>query len=718
MITLETSIEELHNLGFLSVRAKNVCGYANILTFRQLLAVDQNELLSVYQCGRKTISEVQLLIAKYNSLSDKIIAEENEEIEHHGVEPDAELKLAELKYTYLSPQNKRRLQSWVQINFAKLTTRAQNIFEQYNNIINIIRAIYADAELDLVSFKKCGKKTATEFEGFLNRFNDLFEELTQNIDINAEQPQFSQQDILAEEIGNKYPFLLRKECITVAKFIHNNDYQPILFLLYKYIYRNEELRFKVYKDFYGLNIDSKRCTLDEIAHSQGLSRERVRQITSCGIPLPNGIKDKEVAQINDSIGNIIAFDSLVWDDLKKKHMLKDEAVEMPLLLCSLSGYYTIIQIDDDDICYLVKRELVENVRIRNVFNSIRKTINARRSVVEKLDILSYIKSDKRKYHRDVAQLCSIYSKFISTLPNVKVIDDRFIVLMPNMIDISLAIESILYDKGFPMTLLELFDEFNKLHLNHWITTLHQFKPFIQRNPNIKPKGKRGIYVLAHWKNQFTGSLVEYIEHVLKMCGEPAHIDDILDFIKEEFPDTTKKSVYSLLTGSYSNRFVSFEGNFFGLIEHQNDNANLRVKRFITRKSFDERFDEFKAFVLLHKRIPIASGSTEEEDSLNRWMRNVQIGNVESTSEHSRKLKTFIDANKELPQDGFEYKFKLMCDQIKVIVSQTFALPSRSEHLSEYNWLQKYKDSYHTYEDNRRCYFEDLLSYLRDYGFYI
>lgn len=174
----------------------------------------------------------------------------------------------------------------------------------------------------------------------------------------------------------------------------------------------------------------------------------------------------------------------------------------------------------------------------------------------------------------------------------------------------------------------------------------------------------------------------------------------------------------LLTGSYAGRFVSFESNIFGLAGHQYDYSELKVKRFIQRKSFDERFADLKNFVALHKRIPMALGATDEEDSLNRWMKNIQIGNVECTTEQSCKLKEFMEAHNTVPQDGFEYKFKIMCDQIKVIVAQTFALPSKSDHPSEYNWLQKYSDCYHTYTGNRRLYFEELLSYLKDYGFYI
>ena len=289
--------------------------------------------------------------------------------------------------------------------------------------------------------------------------------------------------------------------------------------------------------------------------------------------------------------------------------------------------------------------------------------------------------------------------------------------LPNGIDISLAVESILSDKGAPMTLQELYDEYNKLHPNQSITSLNKFKPYIHRNKNIKSKGKRGIYVLSHWENQFTGYLIEYIEYVLETCGEPVHIDDILDFVQEEFPDTNKRSVYLLLTRSYADRFISFEGNLFGLPCCQFDNAKLKIKRYIQRKSFDEHFSDFKNFVSVHKRIPIASGAIEE-DALNRWLRNIQTGNVDSTVEQSCKLKEFLDANSTIPQSGVEHKFKMMCDRIKVIVAQTFALPSRPEHVSEYNWLQKYSDCYNTYTDNRRLYFEDLLSFLKDYGFYI
>ena len=69
------------------------------------------------------------------------------------------------------------------------------------------------------------------------------------------------------------------------------------------------------------------------------------------------------------------------------------------------------------------------------------------------------------------------------------------------------------------------------------------------------------------------------------------------------------------------------------------------------------------------------------------------------------------------QNGTEYNFKQMCDRIKVIVNKTFELPSVTELPSESQWLRKNIEKYADYEDNRKTYFEDLLSYLRDFGFY-
>ncbi|MDE7419660.1 MAG: hypothetical protein K2N35_05585, partial [Muribaculaceae bacterium] len=144
---------------------------------------------------------------------------------------------------------------------------------------------------------------------------------------------------------------------------------------------------------------------------------------------------------------------------------------------------------------------------------------------------------------------------------------------------------------------------------------------------------------------------------------------------------------------------------------------FKERRIIKRHNFDTRFEELKQFVSTLKRLPIQTGS-EEEKSLARWISNVLKSNIESTAEQIRLLKNFLVEHKTLPQNGTEYNFKQMCDEIKVMVAKTFALPTASDNIREYSWLRKNIDKYTSYTDNRKSYFEDLLAYLKDFGFYL
>ena len=166
-----------------------------------------------------------------------------------------------------------------------------------------------------------------------------------------------------------------------------------------------------------------------------------------------------------------------------------------------------------------------------------------------------------------------------------------------------------------------------------------------------------------------------------------------------------------------NRFVIYEGDYIGLSDNSILDFALKKRKIIKRHTFDARFIDFKDFVITMKRLPIQTGS-DEEQSLARWMINVLKSNIDSTDEQLSSLQDFLDSSKSLPQNGTEYNFKQMCDQIKVIVNQTFSLPNVIDHPSEYQWLRKNLEKFASYEDNRKSYFEDLLSYLKDFGFYL
>lgn len=699
MIVLDTTIEELNRLGLLSVRAMNVCRNGGIKTLENILDLDNIEFLKVRNCGRKTIVEIDAIKEKYSSLKSSRLNE------------------AQIKYECLHPAISIKLKSWIKWRFSKLSVRAQNAFPHLSDVSDTIIAAYSHDGLDTLSVKNCGKKTSIEIEVFLSNFKHYFEDVTTNIDTNSNIPEIHSREKEIAELGFIYPFLLSKECECIADFKQENHGRfPYLYVAKLYILRSDIPKISIYRDYYGLNPTLTRHTLSDIGEKNNLTRERVRQLVSHSAPLPKKIQEEVQQYLGPLISNVLAFDSLLWNKIQRDNLLKESDTQTALLVCALLDTHTILQIDDEDKEYLVRKSIVENVKVKTVLNSIRHVIELRRTTIEQLDILQFIKSERRPYHKDVGQLCAIYANFLKRKYAVEVEGNRFVTILPNTFDISNAIENILEQKGMPMSVDELFEAFNQLHPINVIDSIAKFKPYILRNKDIRPKGKTGIYVLKNWKNQFTGSLTSYLECILRSVEEPITLDDLVDFALEQFPNTNKKSIYSLISMDKDNRYVIYEGGYIGLSDSPMLDSDLKKRKIIKRYTFDKRFIEFKDFVITMKRLPIQTGS-DEEQSLARWMINVLKSNIDSTDEQLSSLQDFLDSNKSLPQNGNEYNFKQMCDQIKVIVNQTFSLPNVIDHPSEYQWLKKNLEKYTFYGDNRKSYFEDLLSYLKDYGFY-
>ncbi|MDE5882927.1 MAG: hypothetical protein K2H60_14495, partial [Muribaculaceae bacterium] len=357
---------------------------------------------------------------------------------------------------------------------------------------------------------------------------------------------------------------------------------------------------------------------------------------------------------------------------------------------------------------------VEEVNLKSIISNITYRIGLKRTTIEKLNLYDFIPSTSNEKKQVIVSLISDYLKIVL---GIETLENNYVYISPNSIDISIAIENILEEAGEAMSLDEILHTFNSLNPAHVIDNPLKLKPYIFRNQNIKSKGKTGIYVLKSWKNHFTGTLTSYLEHILRSFDEPITLDDLVDFAIEEFPNTNKKSITSLITMDKEARFIVYEGEYISLSDAPVLDFDLKKRKIIKRHTFDTRFTDFKEFVITMKRLPIQTG-LEEEQSLARWLTNVLKSKIDSTEEQLSSLKEFIDNNKTLPQNGIEYNFKQMCDQVKIIVNKSFVLPSFTKYPSEYQWLKKNLDKYKSYEDNRKSYFEDLLTYLKDYGFYL
>lgn len=706
MISADTTIEELYNDGLISVRTMNVCHYGEIKTLSQLLKTERNKLLQFRNCGLKTILELDELRERFNNClqNNPITLEETELIN------------AKKKIELLPPISVVQLKGWIESTFNNLSVRAKNAFPQFRRLSSVIDTIYSSQKFKALDVKNVGKKTCREIQNFLENVESHFDELTKGIDPSIDSPKHNEHDRLVAKLGELFPFLLYKECEEVAEYMGKNKHIPILFIAKQYILRSDESRLNIYREYYGFNSEERRYNISEIGVKNKLSRERIRQLVNESIILPQNIEDEIRPYLTTIMDNIMPIDSISWEKIQHDNMLEESASQTALLICSLTDTHTIIQIDDTDKQYLVCKDLIKNVKIRNVASNIKRVCELRRTTFEQLDILEYIKHEKRIYHSNVVQLCKIYASFINRKLGLKIVDNRYVMMAPNTLDISAVIENILEQKGIPMSLDELLESFNSLYPLNAIDDSNKLKHYITRNQNIKPKGKSGMYLLRSWSNHFTGTITNYIEHILHTFNEPVLLDYLVEFILEEFPKTNKKSIYSLIAGDKEKRFIVYEQEYIGLINNTFPKLDLNEHLIIKRQNFETHFDNLKKFVNLRKRMPHLRGS-EDEKSLARWISNVLKSNIDSTDEQISSLKEFLSNNISIPQNCIEYNFKQMCDRVKVIVTTSFSLPTISDNTTEYNWFRKNLEKYNSYCDNRKLYFTDLLSYIRDFGFY-
>lgn len=613
-ITIDTTIDDLRRQGFLSVRAYNVCRIALIESIQHLMQFDNSALLKIRNCGNKTLSEILEIKEKF-----KDIFPEGTDIKdgQWREKRDSLADIAKKKISFLHPPKKNQLSNWLKWRFEKLSVRSKNCVPTFVNIDEILPIAFSEVDFNYKSIKNCGKKSSNEIKFYVADVKSHIEELIAGVELDTTSLQIREDELVRSQIEVQYPFLLDREIIDVASFYIQHNHLPILFITQKYIIRSEDVKAQIHEEYYGISGKENALTLEEIGLKHNLSTERVRQITRSKIVLNDIFNEYATSELPNLLGKIVANDDPIWMSIATDNMLVSESDVLSRLVCSITGKYTTLQFDMSCKGFLVERSLLENVRPKAVIHKICRLLDLRRTTLQKIDIISIIKENKkRNYSTNVSELSVIFADYIRHHYDYSISKNRYILALPNALDIGKAIEDILEQRGSGMSIADLWTEFNTLHPSSNIKTLQTFKQYIFHNPNIKSKGKTGIQILKKWVDHFTGTITDYLVKILETLNEPVELDDLVEFAQEQFPKTTKRSIYRLVNIDKNNRFVIFEGDYIGLVKFKDVLRNLKEKKQVRRYDFDSRFDSLKIFVQEHKRIPIQSFyQSEEEQSL-------------------------------------------------------------------------------------------------------
>ena len=561
---------------------------------------------------------------------------------------------------------------------------AQNFIRKYYIEPDDVWALLNLAEDEFFRRYPSSRKGGIVFVQILADFKKYIDYLTKTTDEEDDR----------EELKSIFPFLSDKDAGQVAAFRDEHGYLPMLFITDRYFATTELRRHKIFARCFGLGGNSaKRKT--EVADELGVSRERVRQIISDTdfrhLPIADG---KYWKRYGFERIEFVSYKSAWW----RLNMVREG---VPPVFTAIAG----IMVGFHGFIFKrmagVDKFVVRPDRMESYAGYLKQMLDLRdrTHVEDKLLQLSELMTpgdytDKVMRHTVLNELAGYLE--LETL-------GESIFFPHNSVDIATEVENMLRKQGNPLHIDEILDRMNLMFPDLGLTK-DRLKFQMRSSDEIVPKGKTSMYCLQSWTHVFIGSIRDLVKQILCDSPEPVSMEDIMKVVAENF-DTTRYNVYNSLL--ICSDFVLFDGGKFGLASKEYSSEYNPGTRLSTRKTFSERFEEYKAFVEKTGHHPYNSG-VDEEESLKRWQVNVMKELIGVLPDEKESLMAYIRNTKDIPFTAIEHSFKTNCENYLSAYKTTGCAPEAHNEPDLVKWYRKQIKCYTTYKDRRRSYFEDML----------
>ena len=308
--------------------------------------------------------------------------------------------------------------------------------------------------------------------------------------------------------------------------------------------------------------------------------------------------------------------------------------------------------------------------------------------------------------------------FLSEVFEIEIHPGDTIEVKQGKIDVSKEIIEVLETFGHTMSLDDIYMFFKDKYPDHKYEEAVQLRPSIINSDEIVAIGKSGQYALKKW-NTFTGCIKDCAYMILQEATEPMPDAELVEKVLEYFPNSSFRSIMSTLVSDPQERFTHYTDSSTWLVEKDHLTNKNKVRY---RISSEDRFEDLKAFIATYKRWPFASGGVEEA-SLSRWIYNHSRRNLLPgyDPDEAKQIEMLQEKYAHLPHNNSEYEFQNKCADFRIFLEKSFRLPnedSKNEYEAELaKWFNKVKRKKDPYDDNKQEYFNELLEYLSDFGFY-
>lgn len=682
----DTSVDELLEWERISVRAYNCCKNAGLLILAQIIAYGQTPF-TFYQLknsGKKTVKELEGLCQEF-----KHTAQNEGDIEaEEQADNTAILELSPIASSFFESEFKRLRKA--------LSVRGQHLCEtiwvSYKDLIP-----YFDyTPQDFSKIFKGKKKSSGELYSLLYEFKAIY----------SENKDKSDQEFRDIERENLFPFLMDRELEYISAFHSQYGRYPMLYILKSYFAVSSERVDSLYAYKFGI-LSGEHRTREEVANVYQLTAERVRQLI-------------QNYKLNSSMAFTALEDWEYYSDnaptvLTKQSSFYNETAQAENIT---EGYDAFVGLLGTIIRYRKIRRNNEKIFIKAEYEKKARLI---------LDLLTDVLQEK--YTRDTTiQLTQVVGQedismeiakvFLSEVFDIEIHSGDTIEVKQGKIDVSKEIIEVLETFGHAMSLDDIYMFFKDKYPDHKYEEAVQLRPSIINSDEIVAIGKSGQYALKKW-NTFTGCIKDCAYMILQEATEPMADAELVEKVLEYFPNSSFRSIMSTLVSDPQERFTHYTDSSTWLVEKDHLTNKIKVR---SRICSEDRFEDLKVFIATYKRWPFASGG-DEEASLARWIYNHSRRYLLPgyDPEEAKQIEKLQEEFAHLPHNNSEYEFQNKCTEFRIFLEKSFRLPnedSENEYEAELaKWFDKVKSKKDPYEDNKQEYFNELLEYLSDFGFY-
>jgi len=415
------------------------------------------------------------------------------------------------------------------------------------------------------------RTTLTEVFNFNKLLKDQFDHYWQMYD----------DDVQYAMLKRDYPYLSSVERRFVMEHTREYGVHPMFFLLYNYMRISEVRNNKIFSLLYGI-FDGKERTLNELAEVMGLTRERIRQISSKKLE----VHETELIMTDawksyDALLSLpfVTEETLEYQQLKEREhlnfdfrlfarlmqLLGERDLEVAVRNC---GEIELLRFSNQyeteiigDVAVVINRKKMPSIKISDCVDSLRALVASRYTNDTYIDMSASLSKMPNEENSEAIKLMNYIAREGLYL---EVDEDNRVFVQKNHIDVAEDLYNILARKGEPMSVDELFVAFKEMYPEHKYTESAQIRSWLFRHPNIKAIGNTSRYGIDNWENVFFGTIRDLLIKLLDESDEPIHIEQLYDAVVEHYPNTKVQSLEWSMVDDALGRFVLFNEGFYGL----------------------------------------------------------------------------------------------------------------------------------------------------------